>query len=572
MKFSSFSSVSYTVIPLTLFLALFLFFSRNSNFDLFQTLSNTTAANDSLPTSGSVNQTTDTVQNVTRLIPDSASQGSMNTTAELELGRATQNDSAIDLNSGSKYPIDKGDPLLGGLLFAGFDAMSCQSRYQSHLLRRTPSSHQPSNHLISKLRSYERLHKHCGPGSRMFQKLVKSPDRIDSNTPCKYISWIPVNGLGNMIISLTATFLYALQTDRVLLVEFGPGMDGLFCEPFPNSSWVAPQNFPHRNHEASLPNFETLLKNSNNSSSAASPKFVYLNIERKHDRPFHCDYGQEMLDKVPMLFIRSDQYFVPSLFMVEKFNPELIRMFPEKGTVFHHLGRYLFHPSNQAWGLITRFFDTYLAKADQRIGIQIRVFNSDDVPPETVMDQISACSKKYNILPELSENRTSRPSEESKGGVKAILVASLSSKYADDLRTRYWTAEEGEKVGVFQASHEGVQKFKDEMHNVKAWAEMYMLSLCDELVTSGQSTFGYVAQGLGDVKPWIMQKPLDKNVPNPPCWQGLSVEPCFHWPPEYECSAAAGRRWSDGVRWNLSLSFGYLKPCEDLGSGVKLMA
>ncbi|CAN1858302.1 Galactoside 2-alpha-L-fucosyltransferase [Linum perenne] len=319
-------------------------------------------------------------------------------------------------------------------------------------------------------------------------------------------------------------------------------MDGLFCEPFPNSTWIL-------NREATLPSFDTLLKD--NKDSTLVPKFIYLDIERKHDKPFHCDYGQEILQKIPVLFLRSDQYFVPSLFMVEKFNPELIRMFPNKETVFHHLGRYLFHPSNQAWGLISRFFDTYLANADQRIGIQIRVFNSKNVPPQTVMNQIQACSKTYSIL--------------TNGTLKAILVASLSSEYADNLRTKYWT------TATAMASQEGVQRFKNEIHNVKAWAEIYLLSLCDLLVTSGQSTFGYVGQGLGDVKPWILEKQLDANIPDPPCWLGVSTEPCFHFPPEKECAAAAGRRRSGGERWNVSSKFEYLKPCEDLSFGVKLM-
>ncbi|CAN1858300.1 Galactoside 2-alpha-L-fucosyltransferase [Linum perenne] len=472
------------------------------------------------------------------------------------------------MGKGSSSGTEKSNRLLGGLLSAGFEESSCQSRYKSHLLRRKPSPHQPSKHLISKLRSYEKLHKRCGPRSRNFRKLTKSP-RLMNTTTCKYLSWIPANGLGNMIISLTATFLYALLTDRVLLVEFGPGMDGLFCEPFPNSTWILPQHFPHRNREATLPSFDTLLKD--NKDSTLVPKFIYLDIERKHDKPFHCDYGQEILQKIPVLFLRSDQYFVPSLFMVEKFNPELIRMFPNKETVFHHLGRYLFHPSNQAWGLISRFFDTYLANADQRIGIQIRVFNSKNVPPQTVMNQIQACSKTYSILPELS--RSSSPTT-TNGTLKAILVASLSSEYADNLRTKYWTtatAMAGEKVGVFQASQEGVQRFKNEIHNVKAWAEIYLLSLCDLLVTSGQSTFGYVGQGLGDVKPWILEKQLDANIPDPPCWLGVSTEPCFHFPPEKECAAAAGRRRSGGERWNVSSKFEYLKPCEDLSFGVKLM-
>ncbi|CAN1858301.1 Galactoside 2-alpha-L-fucosyltransferase [Linum perenne] len=256
------------------------------------------------------------------------------------------------MGKGSSSGTEKSNRLLGGLLSAGFEESSCQSRYKSHLLRRKPSPHQPSKHLISKLRSYEKLHKRCGPRSRNFRKLTKSPRLMNTTT-----------------------------------------------------------------------------------------------------------------------------------------------------------------------------------------------------------------------------SRSSSPTT-TNGTLKAILVASLSSEYADNLRTKYWTtatAMAGEKVGVFQASQEGVQRFKNEIHNVKAWAEIYLLSLCDLLVTSGQSTFGYVGQGLGDVKPWILEKQLDANIPDPPCWLGVSTEPCFHFPPEKECAAAAGRRRSGGERWNVSSKFEYLKPCEDLSFGVKLM-
>jgi xyloglucan fucosyltransferase len=33
---------------------------------------------------------------------------------------------------------------------------------------------------------------------------------------------------------------------------------------------------------------------------------------------------------------------------------------------------------------------------------------------------------------------------------------------------------------------------------------MYLLTTCDVLITTGFSTFSYVAQGIGGVRPWIM--------------------------------------------------------------------
>lgn len=62
----------------------------------------------------------------------------------------------------------------------------------------------------------------------------------------------------------------------------------------------------------------------------------------------------------------------------------------------------------------------------------------------------------------------------------------------------------GDIIGVFQPSHEEQHHTDETLHDRKAWAEMYMLSLCDVLVTSARSTFGYGAQGLGGLKPWIL--------------------------------------------------------------------
>ncbi|KAM2534584.1 hypothetical protein TB1_020287 [Malus domestica] len=66
---------------------------------------------------------------------------------------------------------------------------------------------------------------------------------------------------------------------------------------------------------------------------------------------------------------------------------------------------------------------------------------------------------------------------------------------------------------------------------------MYLLSLCDVLVTSARSTFGYVAQGLGGLKPWIRYKPENRSTPDPPCGRVRSMKPCFHDPHFYDCKA-----------------------------------
>ena len=88
------------------------------------------------------------------------------------------------------------------------------------------------------------------------------------------------------------------------------------------------------------------------------------------------------------------------------FEQELSKLFPQKDTVLLHLGRYLFHPSNHVWGLIIRYYEVYLAKADERIGIQIRNFDTGLGPFQYVMDQVLAYTLKYKVLPQVDRKRT----------------------------------------------------------------------------------------------------------------------------------------------------------------------
>ncbi|KAH7852090.1 hypothetical protein Vadar_020495 [Vaccinium darrowii] len=139
-----------------------------------------------------------------------------------------------------------GDKLLGGLLTTGFDERSCVSRYQAVLYSKV-LTHNPSPYLISRLRSYEALHKRCGPHTEPYNKtieLLKKSGKQTGPSDCNYVVWISFSGLGNRILTLASTFLYSLLTNRVLLVDRGADIADLFCEPFPDVSWLLPTDFP----------------------------------------------------------------------------------------------------------------------------------------------------------------------------------------------------------------------------------------------------------------------------------------------------------------------------------------
>ncbi|KAL9687269.1 hypothetical protein QQ045_031668 [Rhodiola kirilowii] len=469
---------------------------------------------------------------------------------------------------------------------SGLDSKSCLSRVESSSYRKN-SSFPPSRYLISKLRSYEARHARCGPNTKSYNAALNSlksrfnnkSDRAapgSSDHECNYIVWIAYSGLGNRILTIASAFLYALLNDRVLLVQHGSESDiaDLFCEPFPNTSWLLPDNdfplstkfFNNLSHD-SPECFGHMLKNNHFNNKSSDPALVYVDVVHDYndyDKMFFCDEDHKLVKNVKWLIIKSDNYFVPSLFLMETFKDEIFKMFPAKETVFHHLGRYLFHPTNQVWGLVTRFYNAYLAGADERIGIQVRTFYNGPGPFPFVMDQIESCIMHETLIPDVNKDVNFVRKQPMK--TKAVLVTSLINEYSEKLRAKYWLkpTQTGEVIGVYQPSHEVVQLTDQSlMHNRKAWAEMYLLSFMDKLVTSGWSTFGYVAQGLGGLRPLILYKSDNLTVPDPPCGLAMSIEPCFHAPPFYDCRL---RRGADTGAMDE-----HVRHCEDVSWGLKVV-
>ncbi|XP_019152380.1 PREDICTED: probable fucosyltransferase 8 [Ipomoea nil] len=482
---------------------------------------------------------------------------------------------ANNAGSDNKNGAPKLDRPLGGLLHSGFDEGSCLSRYESvEYLKEL--KRQPSSSLISRLRSYEALHRRCGPHTEAYNKTVqlfasgkhhRFADDVVGGEECKYVVWVPFSGLGNRILTMTSAFLYAILTGRVLLVDPLNHTPDLFCEPFPGTSWVLPEDNPltkdyfyRYSHNSSF-SYGGMVKNNlinRLNVSERPPSYIHLSLTYvmdQYDELFFKDEDQIFLQKIPWLSITSDEYFLPSLFLMPIFQKDLDKMFPEKDAVFHLLGRYLFHPANPVWGLITRYHKAYLAGADEKIGIQVRVFEGG--PFDHVLNQIVKCTTEEKILPppliKNQENPTPKPN---KTTTKVVLITSLSSWYADVIRDMYllYPTLSGEVIRVLQPSHEEYQKTWDEFHYIKSLAEMYLLGMSDRLVTSGWSTFGYVAQGLGGLRSWVLYKPENFTVPDPPCQPVISMEPCFHLPPLDHTMTVVP----------------YVRPCEDRIRGLKL--
>ncbi|XP_066347463.1 probable fucosyltransferase 7 [Miscanthus floridulus] len=489
---------------------------------------------------------------------------------------------------------DPSDRLLGGLLSPDFDDSSCLSRYSAALYRR-PSLHAISSYIVSALRRYESLHRRCGPGTPAYARAVEllranasfatSSSSAASGGSCSYAVWTPIEGLGNRILSITSTFLYALLTDRVLLLHSsGDDLHGLFCEPFPGSTWILPaadkdnkDDFPIRGIEKLTDwwHHDSLGSVLRRGEDPGMAPWLYVHLRHDYtkdnrDQQFFCDDVQAKLRTVPWLVFRSDNYFVPGLFLMPRHEAELARMFPRRDVVFHHLGRYLFHPSNTVWGMVTRYHDSYFAKADERVGIQVRRFYWAPISTDDLFGQILNCTQREDILPGAAGGVPAAAKGSTAGGQpgkqKAVLVVSLHGEYSEKLRDLYHEhgAAGGEAVSVYQPTHLGSQRSGEQEHNQKALAEMVLLSFSDAVVTSPVSTFGYVGQGLAGLRPWVLTSPVNKKAPaDTPCRRAATIEPCFHAPLDYDCRAKAKGDAGRRVR--------HIRHCGDFPRGVQLV-
>ncbi|PAN09308.1 hypothetical protein PAHAL_2G013100 [Panicum hallii] len=477
------------------------------------------------------------------------------------------------------------DELLGGLLAPGMDRRSCRSRYETwRYYKHFPYA--PSPHLLRKLRAYEARHRRCAPGTPLY---ARSVERLRSGRSgageaeeCRYVVWLPFDGLGNRMLSMVSGFLYALLTSRVLLVALPPDSADLFCEPFPGTTWLLPlEDFPVANlfglgHNPEQSYTRLLHRKKivvddplSNATAAPVPAYVYLSLGYQlTDRIFFCGEHQLALGRVNWLLLYSDLYFVPSLYPIAGFGDELRRLFPARESASHLLLRYLLHPTNPVWGLVTRYYHAYLAPATRRIGVQVRMFGFASVPVDDMYNQILACSRQERILPEIDADGDAAAGTGSKTST-AILIASLYPDYYERLRARYYEHAAakgggGAWVGVFQPTHEERQATESLAHNQRALAEVYLLSFSEALLTSGLSTFGYVSSSLAGVRPAILLTAFRHKVPATPCRRAVSMEPCNLTPPRgVECRRSeAADDGGDVAR--------HVRVCEDFHDGVKL--
>ncbi|ESQ46368.1 hypothetical protein EUTSA_v10000629mg [Eutrema salsugineum] len=185
------------------------------------------------------------------------------------------------------------------------------------------------------------------------------------------------------------------------------------------------------------------------------------------------------------------------------------------------------------WGLITRYYRAYLARADQRVGIHIGVSDTGNDQIQQLVNETIACGIRYEFLPEVEQQRNLPSSQVLNRKSKAVFISSSSPGYFESIRNIYWESPTvtGEIIRVHKPSHKEYQKTQRKMEGRRAWTEIYLLSCSDVLVvTSPWSSVVDVAHGLGGLKPWILNKVENGTDHDHYCMRARSMEPCSQTP------------------------------------------
>lgn len=244
--------------------------------------------------------------------------------------------------------------------------VSCRHRWTKYLRQQDPK---PTAKLDELLKRYVRLH----------DKQLRDLPLEDAlnlqlhsrNNKIRYIVWTPAEtgGLAGQMLSLVSTFLFALLTDRVLLVDFPPEIEHVFCEPFQNSSWLLPVEL-----KGAL--FESIPKAIHAVKQRQPMRKALLSFERGNlhdDKHLLSCHGtlKSVFGHIQWLVVRSDYTFIETIQSNRHHQHQLSELFHWRrhyndNTFFSVLNRFLLHPGNFLWEKITSQYHIYFPDVDPK--------------------------------------------------------------------------------------------------------------------------------------------------------------------------------------------------------------
>jgi len=244
--------------------------------------------------------------------------------------------------------------------------VQCRHRWTKYLQQQEP---RPTLILRDLLKRYERLHdKHLRD---MALDEALSISLHSRSNKVRYLVWVPAEtgGLHGQLLSLVSAFLFALLTDRVLLVDLSTEIEHVMCEPFSRSSWLLPETIKSR-----------LLKSVPKALHAVRQRqpvrSALVRLERgniQDDKHLLSCHGtlKAVFGHIQWLVVQADYTFIETIQSNRQHQHQLSELFKYYGndnenTPFSMLNRYLIHPSNFLWEKITSQYHIHFSDIEPR--------------------------------------------------------------------------------------------------------------------------------------------------------------------------------------------------------------
>jgi len=315
----------------------------------------------------------------------------------------------------------------------------------------------------------------------------------------KYLIFIAKDGLGNRLLGLSSALAYAMLTDRILLMEWG---NGWYDEE--------PANFLDLFEE---PSMDMSISYGVFWDSLWSRWLYFLKIGTVESMNFDYACSDLRNDHSKYVWLKTTQYMAP-IFLNNFYIKKDFHLWETmKNQYFTLAFGYLFKPRASILQNVNNFVLEHFPNDSREntflIGLQIRHVLGGDI------HRFVECFEKY-IWPLLLQDS---PDSKSNVGVLnknlAFFLATDDTSVVPNLRALLYPW----KVFTFSET----QVYRDSTSDIqRALIELILLGDCDLLLTTAESTFGYVAHSRTGRFPWLVF-PNDQR-----CIQVNTSEPCFH--------------------------------------------
>jgi hypothetical protein len=330
-------------------------------------------------------------------------------------------------------------------------------------------------------------------------------------------------GLANNIFSIVSSFLIAMLSGRALLISY-PGFGGshaplhkLFRDPNKLFSWNY-KDFYNRNSEwrKSQCLFDPLSKHADlhheKYDTLLDVKKMFLQ-DRNSIKIFMCRDMRRYFDSIgDRIVIQSNQYLAPLLFLNLRYQPILLKMFPDRDA-FGPLSRFLLHPVDE----LQEKIDDFLIQNNIQVPA---IYHNDPHTRETVNKFANNKYKMQGIQIRRDDNENNWIKDYHEQYYYQCAQLLSPSSTLNDHKIFVVSDNSTSKQNALNYFRNNSISYdspllnsRDEESVKHALVDMFLLSYSHQFIVSHFSTFGSVAHARASTVPVIVDKrPSDGNV------------------------------------------------------------